>query len=117
MKKFSGQTRKLELVPPLTSFTPVLVIFLISFFDVDNLKTNAYLLPTLATFCDFARLNVRLSSIMIGFANLQDNSSRIKRLDEILSTKDHQIIRKGGLKLNSKINSIILNNVDFLIKK
>ena len=113
------KSRKLELINPLISFTPIIVICLISlFFSIDKLNANNNLLPILGTFfITLQRLNKRIGGVMMAYGNLQDNSSRITRLNQILSIKDDQIIRNGGLKLNSRINSIILNDVDFSYNK
>lgn len=93
-----GQTRRLAVVGPFSSFLPILAIALIAALSLLLLGGRSTgVLPSLVTFVlALQRLNQRLSGVAGTFNGLADNSARIERLNQILTTEDKQFRRRGG---------------------
>lgn len=93
-----GQARRLAVVGPFSTFLPILAIALIAALSLLLLGgRSSGVLPSLVTFVlALQRLNSRLSGLA-GIANqLAENSGRLQRLNQILSTSDKQFRRRDG---------------------
>lgn len=92
------QVRRLSVVGPFASFLPILAIALIAALSLLLLGgRSSGVLPSLVTFVlALQRLNVRLTSLADIANRLADNSGRLNRLNQILSSNDKQFRRQGG---------------------
>jgi ATP-binding cassette subfamily B protein/subfamily B ATP-binding cassette protein MsbA len=93
-----GQSRRLAVVVPFSSFLPILAIALIAGLSLILLGGRSTgVLPSLVTFVlALQRLNQRLSGIALLSNQLAENSSGLARLNQILSPEGKQFRRKGG---------------------
>ena len=92
------QTLRMSLLQPISRFLPILAIALIASMSMLLLGgRNSGLLPSLVTFVvALQRLNVQISTIAQTFNKLADNTGRIQRLNEILSSQGKKFRRHGG---------------------
>ncbi len=93
-----SQALRLSLVRPFSSFLPILAIALIAALSLLLFGgRSSGVLPSLVTFVlALQRLSAHLSGISDIINRLADNSSRMARLNQILSLKDKQFRRLGG---------------------
>ena len=93
-----GQVRRLAVVDPFSSFLPILAIALIAALSMLLLGgRSSGVLPSLVTFVlALQRLNSRLSGLAAIANRLADNSGRLQRLNQILSTSDKQFRCRVG---------------------
>jgi ATP-binding cassette subfamily B protein/subfamily B ATP-binding cassette protein MsbA len=98
-QQLRSQVRRMSVVSPVASFLPILAIVLIaalSLFLLGGRSTGV--LPSLVTFVlALQRLNTRISISTLSVNKLADNSGRLQRLNEILSSDGKQFRRLGGL--------------------
>lgn len=94
-----SRSRLLAVLTPFSAFLPILAIAVIAGLSLLLFQSrNAGVMPNLVTFVlALQRLNQRLSNVANIFSNLADNSSRIDRLNEILSTNGKQFRSLGGV--------------------
>ncbi len=107
------QSRRISILPSLSSFLPIPVIasiISISVFIFGGKDTSIF--PNLVTFIlSLQRLNVRLSSIVYSLDSLASNQGRIEKLNKILSKKDKGFRRFGGIIHNKIASKIRFDNV------
>lgn len=108
-----GQARRLSVVGPFSSFLPILAIAMISALSLLLLGgRSSGVLPSLVTFVlALQRLNSRLSGLAAIANQLADNSGRLQRLNQILSTSDKQFRRRDGTRFTALQKSIHLEQV------
>lgn len=92
------QARRLSVVGPFASFLPILAISLIAILSVLLIGARtSTLLPSLVTFVlALQRLNIRFASLADIANRYADNSARLNRLNQILSSGDKQFRPIGG---------------------
>jgi ATP-binding cassette subfamily B protein/subfamily B ATP-binding cassette protein MsbA len=112
-RQLRGQARRLAVVGPFASFLPILAIAMIAALSLLLLGgRNTGVLPSLVTFVlALQRLTVRLSGVASMVNLLADNSGRIERLNQILSTGDKQFRRLGGIPFLELRNGIRFEDV------
>lgn len=108
-----GQIRRLSLLAPFASFLPILAFAVVAGISVLLLgDRSSGVLPSLVTFIlALQRLNVRLSGFASNLNGLATNSANINRLNQILSRKDKQFRRLGGLTFRELHREICFENV------
>jgi len=108
-----GQSRRLAVVGPFSNFLPILSIALIASLSLLIFGgRNTGVLPSLVTFVlALQRLNLRMSYVAGGFNRLAENSGRIDRLNQILSVKDKQFRRLGGVPFTQLSHAIVFQRV------
>lgn len=108
-----GQARRLAVVEPFSAFLPILAIALITGLSVLLMGSRGSgVLPSLVTFVlALQRLTQRLSSVAAITNTLSDNSARLNRLNEILSTNNKQFRRVGGIPFTSLRSEIRFDSV------
>lgn len=111
--RLRAQSRQLAVVGPVSSVLPILAISLMAALSVLLLGgRSTALLPSLVTFVlALQKLNGRLNIINANLNILADNSGRLQRLNEILSSQDKAFRRLGGVSFVEFKNSIRLENV------
>ena len=93
-----AQGRRMAVIVPFSSFLPILAIALLAALSVLFLSGHSTsILPSLVTFV-FAlqKLNGRISILVGNLNQFSENTARVHRLSEVLSTKDKQFRRQGG---------------------
>jgi ATP-binding cassette subfamily B protein/subfamily B ATP-binding cassette protein MsbA len=97
-RQLRGQARRLAVVGPFSSFLPIMAIALIAALSLLLFgERTTGVLPSLVTFVlALQRLNVRISGLADTANRLADNSGRMQRLNQILSPKGKQYLRRGG---------------------
>jgi ATP-binding cassette, subfamily B, bacterial MsbA len=108
-----SQVRRLAVVGPFSSFLPILaiaVMALLSMLLLDGRSTGV--LPSMVTFVlAIQRLNMRFSGVAGTFNILANNSSRLARLNRILSPVGKQFRRQGGVPFRQLQRSINFESV------
>ena len=108
-----SQVRRLAVVGPFSSFLPILaiaVMALLSMLLLDGRSTGV--LPSMVTFVlAIQRLNMRFSGVAGAFNSLANNSSRLARLNRILSPVGKQFRRQGGVPFRQLQRSINFESV------
>jgi ATP-binding cassette subfamily B protein/subfamily B ATP-binding cassette protein MsbA len=109
-----AQARRLAVVGPFSSFLPILAIALIAALSLLLLGGRSTgVLPSLVTFVlALQRLNVRITGLAGALNLLADNSARIERLNQILSTEDKQFRCLGGIPFLELQRDIRFEGVD-----
>lgn len=109
-----GQARRMAVVGPFSSFLPILAIALISGLSLLLLGGRSTgLIPSLVTFVlALQRLNMRLSGLADMVNQLVDNSSRMRRLNEILTLDGKQFRRRGGITFQALEREIRFEGVE-----
>lgn len=94
-----AQVRRFSVLGPFSTFLPIFAIAVIAAFSLLVLGSRSSgVLPSLVTFVlALQRLNQRISGLAGTFTGFADNSSRLKRLNEILSPQGKEFRRQGGL--------------------
>lgn len=94
-----AQVRRYSVLGPFSSFLPIFAIAVIAAFSLLVLGSRSSgILPSLVTFVlALQRLNQRISGLAGTFTGLADNSSRMQRLNEILSPHGKEFRRQGGV--------------------
>lgn len=93
-----GQSRRMAVTSPFSSFLPILAITSIAALSVLLLggRSNG-VLPGLVTFVlALMKLNGRINILAVNFNILADNTGRLQRLNAILSADGKQFRRLGG---------------------
>lgn len=98
-RQLRAQCRRMAVVGPFSSLLPIVAIALIAVFSLLLLGgRSSEVLPRLVTFVlALQRLNTRLSGFAQAFNQLADNSSRLDRLNQILSPHGKEFRRLGGI--------------------
>lgn len=112
-KVLVAQNRRLAFIGPFSSFLPILAIVLIAALSVVMLQNRgANVLPSLVTFVlALQRMNQKIGAIAGNLNLLADNSGRIGRINEILSTEDKQFRRLDGQHFQQLQKEIRFENV------
>jgi len=108
-----GQSRRLAVVGPFSSFLPILAITVLAAISVLLLRGRSTgVLPSLVTFVlALQKLSGRINIFTINFNTLADNSGRYKRLNAILSPQGKQFRRLGGAPINALQQAIRFEGV------
>jgi subfamily B ATP-binding cassette protein MsbA len=108
-----GQARRLAVVGPFSAFLPILAVALIASLSLVLLGgRSSGVLPSLVTFViALQRLNVRLSGLAAISNQLAENSGRLQRLNQILSSEDKEFRRQGGRQFIALGRDIVLEQV------
>lgn len=112
------QAPRIAILSPISSFLPILAITLIAASSIFLLgNKSGGVLPSLATFVlALQRLTIRITMIGSITNTLADNSGRLKRLSNILSSENKSFRRKGGFPFDSLKYSVVFSNVSLRYK-
>jgi len=108
-----GQARRMSVTGPFSSLLPILAITSIAALSMLLLGgRNNGVLPSLITFVlALMKLNGRVSMLAVNLNYLADNTGRLQRLNEILSTDGKQFRRLGGQSFRELREAIRLDSV------
>jgi len=108
-----GQGRRMAVVGPFSSFLPILAIAILAGLSLLLLGGRSTgVLPSMVTFVlALQKLTGRISILAINLNMLAENSGRLQRLNNILSSAGKQFRRLGGVPFRSLQEAICFENV------